>query len=582
MKLKGIPVSPGVAIGDAFVLKSEVVSVPAYRISESKVPQEVKKFFDAILSTKRELRKIQERVAEDLGGTYPEIFSAHLLFLDDPILVEGTVELIEKERWNAEKSFDIVVKKVLHSFSSIPDEYLRGRALDLKDVARRVLKNLLGKGEESLSDLKKKAIVISYDLSPSQTASLDRDRVLAFATDVGGRSSHTAIMARALAIPAVVGLGDISKKVKSGDLIIVDGNKGVVFVNPASETLKSYTRKKRRMVYLQKVLSHLKDLPAETLDGHRVKLMANIELPKEVENLASYGGEGVGLFRTEFLFLNREVLPSEDEQFEVYHYVASKVYPEPVVIRTLDLGGDKFASPLEIPKEINPFMGWRAIRFCLARKDIFLAQLKAILRAGKQGNVKLMYPMISSINELRQANHFLQEAKEILQKEGKDFSQDIEVGVMIETPSAAIISDFLAGEVAFFSVGTNDLIQYAMAADRGNEKIAHLYQPAHPAILRLLKHIIDTGHSIGIPVAMCGEMAGDIHYTQLLLGMGLDQLSMGPVAIPQVKQVIRSVTYKETKALVEKVLKCSTQEEVKKILEKANQPFLKFFRRDGK
>ncbi len=582
MKLKGIPVSPGVAIGDAFVLKSEVISVPAYRISESKVPQEVKKFFDAILSTKRELRKIQERVAADLGGTYPEIFSAHLLFLDDPMLVEGTVELIEKEKWNAEKSFDTVVKKVLHSFSSIPDEYLRGRALDLKDVARRVLKNLLGKGEESLSDLKRKAIVISYDLSPSQTASLDRDRVLAFATDVGGRSSHTAIMARALAIPAVVGLGDISSKVKSGDLVIVDGNKGVVFVNPASETLKSYTRKKRRMVYLQKVLSQLKDLPAETLDGHRVKLMANIELPKEVENLANYGGEGVGLFRTEFLFLNREVLPSEEEQFEVYHYVASKVYPEPVVIRTLDLGGDKFASPLEIPKEINPFMGWRAIRFCLARRDIFLAQLKAILRAGKKGNVKLMYPMISSINELRQANHFLQEAKEILQKEGKDFSRDIEVGVMIETPSAAIISDFLADEVAFFSVGTNDLIQYAMAADRGNEKIAHLYQPAHPAILRLLKHIIDTGHSMGIPVAMCGEMAGDIHYTQLLLGMGLDQFSMGPVAIPQVKQVIRSVTYKETKELVEKVLKCSTQEEVKKILEKANQPFLKFFRRDGR
>jgi len=582
MKLKGVPVSPGVAIGEAFVLESEVLAVPTYRISESKVPQEVKKFFDAILKTKQELRKIQNRVAEDLGGTYPEIFAAHLLFLDDPILVEGTVELIEKEKWNAEKSFDTVVKKVLHSFASIPDEYLRGRALDLKDVARRVLKNLLGKGEESLSYLKKKAVIISYDLSPSQTASLERSKVLAFATDVGGRSSHTAIMARALAIPAVVGLGDISRKVKSGDLVIVDGSKGVVFVNPASETLKSYTRKKRRIIYLQKVLSHLRDLPAETVDGHRVKLMANIELPREVEDLRNFGGEGIGLFRTEFLFLNRDVLPSEEEQFEVYKYVAEKVYPETVIIRTLDLGGDKFASPLEMPKEINPFMGWRAIRFCLAQKDIFLTQLKAILRAGKEGNVKLMYPMVSSINELKQANHFLQEAKEILKKEGKEFREDIEIGVMIETPSAAIIPDLLAREVSFFSLGTNDLIQYAMAADRGNEKIAHLYQPAHPAILRLLKHVIDVGHSMGIPVAMCGEMAGDIHYTQLLLGMGLDQFSMGPVAIPQVKQVIRSVTYKATKELVEKVLKCSTQEEVKKILDKANKPFLKFFRREKK
>ena len=575
MRFKGVPVSGGIAIGESFVLESETISIPAYKIGKSRVPTEIKRFMDAILNTEKQLKKIRKKVADNLGGSYPEIFTAHLLFLNDPLLVEQTVKLIEKDRWNAEKSFNDAIKGILNSFSSVPDKYLKERAQDLKDVARRVLKSLAGEGEGSLSDLKKKAIVISDDLSPSQTASMDRSKVLAFATDIGGRTSHTAIMARALAIPAVVGTGDISKRVKSGDLVILDGDNGVVIVNPNNETLKEYAKKKRKIVYLERVLSHIKDLPAETLDGRRVKLMANIELPREVGDLGKYGSEGIGLFRTEFLFLNRNTLPSEEEQLEIYKFVSEKVYPEPVIIRTLDLGGDKFLSPLGMPKEINPFMGWRAIRFCLAQKDLFIIQLKAILQSAVKGNVKLMYPMVSSLNELIKARKFLEEAKSILRKEGKIFKEDMEIGVMIETPSAAMISDILAKEVSFFSIGTNDLIQYAMAADRSNEKIAHLYQPAHPAILRLLKHIIDTGHAKGIPVAMCGEMAGDVNYTQLLVGMGLDEFSMGPVAIPQVKKVIRNMKYKDSQKLVSKILECPTHEEVIKILEEVNRSSIK-------
>ncbi len=578
MRLKGIPASPGVAIGEAFVVKSEIPQVPQYCVSRSQVPVEIKRFMDALVATKKELREVQSKVAEEMGGNFPDIFTAHLLFLEDPLLVDPTIELIEKERWNAERAFTENVNRLIHSFSRVQDEYLRERVQDLRDVSRRVIKNLMGDKGETLEKLKKKSIIVSYDLSPSETAFLDRKRVLAFVTDAGGRTSHTAIMARSLAIPAVVGLGDISHRVNSGDLLIVDGNEGVVFINPREETLKKYNRKKRRIVYLERKLTEFKDLTAETQDGHRVSVMANIEFPREIEDVRRYGAEGIGLFRTEFLFLNRETIPSEDEQFGVYRFVAERIYPQPVVIRTLDLGGDKFASPLEIPQEINPFMGWRAIRFCLARPDIFKAQLKAILRANVKGNVKVMYPLISNPGELRKANRLLEEAKEELRKEKKDF-QDVEVGVMIETPSAALVADILGKEVSFFSIGTNDLIQYALAVDRGNEKIAHLYQPAHPAVLRLIKHIIDTGHSLGIPVAMCGEMAGDIHYTLLLVGMGLDQFSMGPIAIPQVKQIIRSITFKEAKKVAEKALSCSLTQEVVRILEEVNAPFLKFFRR---
>ncbi len=563
------------------MLKSEVLCVPAFRISKGKIPGEVKRFMDSIVATKEELKRIQQKVKEEMGVSYSDIFTAHLLFLDDPMLIEGTIKKIEEENLNAEKAFAEVVIKLIETFKSVEDEYLRERAQDIKDVSRRVLRNLTGKKEESLENLKRRSIIVAYDLSPSETAQMDKSKVVAFATDIGGRTSHTAIMARALAIPAVVGLGDITKKVSTGDLIIVDGNQGAVIVNPVEDTLKRYTMKKRRVVYLERKLSKLKNLPAQTIDGHRVKLMANIELPKEVEELEKYGAEGIGLFRTEFFFLNRETLPTEDEQYEVYRYVAEKVSPLPVVIRTLDLGGDKFASPLEIPEELNPFMGWRAIRFCLARPDVFIIQLKAILRAGARGNVKLMYPMISTVEEIRKANRILEEAKKELSEEGKEFDPDIEVGAMIETPSAALTVDLLAREVSFFSIGTNDLIQYALAVDRGNEKIAYLYQPAHPAVLRLIKHIIETGHNYGLRVAMCGEMAGDIHYTLILLGLGLDEFSMGPVAIPQVKQVIRLVTYQEAKELVEKVLTFSTPEEVNVFLRKMRDPMYLLIRKKG-
>ena len=379
-------------------------------------------------------------------------------------------------------------------------------------------------------------------------------------------------MARSLTIPAVVGLVDITQKTQSGDTIILDGNKGIALINPEKSTLERYRKRKRYFTFLEKRLDKLRGVPAQTIDGHRVKLLGNIELPQEVDSLKKYGAEGVGLYRTEFLFINREKLPTEEEQFQTYKYVAKKLSPHPVVIRTLDLGGDKFASHLEMPKEINPLLGCRAIRFCLANPDIFKAQLRAILRASVYGNVQMMYPMISALSELKRANKIFGEVRKVLKKENKPFDPNMEVGAMIETPSAAIISDLLAPEVNFFSIGTNDLIQYAMAADRINEKVAYLYQPSHPAVLRFIKHIIDCGHSKGIRVAMCGEIAGDIHFTLLFLGLGLDEFSMGPLAIPQIKQIIRSVEYSEVKEMVEKVLSFDSAEKVSDYLKRVKEP----------
>ncbi|HIE44353.1 MAG TPA: phosphoenolpyruvate--protein phosphotransferase [Candidatus Omnitrophica bacterium] len=570
--MRGIPASPGIAIGEAFVLKSENLIIPKYKIPQKRIANEIKRFVDALALTREELSKIQDKVEKEIGESYPEIFSAHLLILDDPALTESTIKNIENTQINAEYAFSKVLDKIAETFSHIEDNYLKERAQDIKDVGRRVLRNLIGRKEETLANLKDKAIVIAHDLAPSQTAQMDKRKVLGFATDIGGRTSHTTIMARSLTIPAVVGLGDITQIAETGDTIILDGNRGLALINPQKSTLERYTKKRRQRMYLERKLDKLKNLPAQTTDGHRARLLGNIELPKEVEILDKYGAEGIGLYRTEFFFLNRRELPSEEEQFQAYKYAAEKLYPQPVVIRTLDLGGDKFASHLETPKEINPFLGWRAIRFCLAKPDIFKTQLRAILRASAYGNVCLMYPLISMLQELREANKILNEVKKELKEKNIPFQLDIEVGAMIETPSAAVTADLIAEEVDFFSIGTNDLIQYLMAVDRINEKIAYLYQPTSPAVLRLLKHIVDCGHSKGIRVALCGEIAGDIHFTLFLLGLGVDELSMGPLAIPEVKQIIRSVSIEEARKITEKVLSFDSTEKVTNYLKKVKEP----------
>ena len=421
---------------------------------------------------------------------------------------------------------------------------------------------MVGGKQLSLTNLKEKVIIIAYDLSPSDTAVMHKKNVIGFATDIGGRTSHTAIMAKSLEIPAVVGLERVTSVVRNGKTVIVDGNRGLFIAEPSKRTLDRYTAQKKRYEKLEKELSTLKNLPCETLDGHRVELSANIELPEEVPSVLKHGADGIGLYRSEYLYINRVDLPNEEDQFRAYKEVARKMGSRRVIIRTLDIGGDKFLSQLEIPREMNPFMGWRAIRFCLARPEIFKMQLRAILRASTFGNLKIMYPMISGVEEIRQANAILEEVKSDLKKRKIPFDRNIEVGAMIEIPSAALTSDILAKEVDFFSIGTNDLIQYALAVDRVNEKIAYLYEPAHPAVLRLIRDVIHNGHKNGIWVGMCGEMAGDPALVLILLGMGLDEFSTSPILLPEIKKIIRAFTLKEAKKMAEKALTFGTGKEI--------------------
>lgn len=566
-KLIGIPVSPGVAIGKAFVLRSEdFQSMAKLRIEESQIPREIARFEDALIRTRADVLGIRKKLAIEIGREHSDIFTAHLLVLEDRTLIEDVISSIKDKRVNAEYAFSSVIQKYFRAFSQVDDEYLKERVADIRDIARRLLENLIGKEKNPLSNLDEEVIIISHDLSPSDTATMDKQKVIAFATDIGGPTSHTAIMARSMEIPAVVGLDRVSREIMSGDSIIIDGNHGVVIVHPDAKTLAAYEKEEKRFVELISELDKLRHLPAETPDGHRIELAANIEFPDEITSVLAHGARGIGLYRTEYFYMNRTDLPTEEEQYESYRTVAEKMVPHPVIIRSLDLGGDKFLSSLEVPHEMNPFLGWRAIRFCLARVDVFKSQLRAVLRASAHGNIKVMYPMISNVTELRKANQILEECKKELRGKKIAFNSKIEVGAMIEIPSAALTSDALAKEADFFSIGTNDLIQYTLAVDRVNEKIAYLYEPTHPAILKLVRDVIVNGHKNSIWVGTCGEMSGDPTSAALLVGLGIDEISTSPLLLPKVKKAIRLVPYKLAKDVAEKTLHLATGLEVKKFL----------------
>ncbi len=564
--LKGIPAAPGIAMGKALLFHSESVAIPRRPITEPEISLEMLRLEEALIKTRHQILDIQKRLAEELGQDHADILNAHLLVLEDQALREEIIQGLKTQLLNVEVIFNDVVQRHLKAFSRTEDEYLRERTADIEDVRKRVLRNLLNKQATTLAQLEEPVIVVARDLSPSETAQMHRRHVLAFVTDIGGRTSHTAIMAKSLEIPAVVGLAAATKRIQKGEFIIVDGTRGEVLVEPDPAAIKHYELEQRRNQEVNRQLLHLKDLPAETLDHHAVTLSANIELPDEVPSVIAHGADGVGLFRTEFLYLNRSDFPTEEEQYQAYAAVAEQLAPHSVIVRTMDLGGDKFLSPLQFPTEMNPFMGWRAIRFSLARPDIFRIQLRAILRASVHGNLKLMYPMISGLEELRRANEILREVQQGLARDGIPYAEAMEVGAMIEVPSAALMCDLLAPEVQFFSIGTNDLIQYALAVDRVNEKIAYLYEPTHPAILRLIKRIIDVGHAAKLWVGMCGEMAGEPALSLLLLGMGLDEFSTSPVQLPIVKQVIRSVEHSFAQSVVEQALKLRTGKEVEAFL----------------
>jgi phosphotransferase system enzyme I (PtsI) len=562
--VQGISASQGIAYGQIFVYLQSEVEVPSYQVDPEKRIDEVARFDKALLITRQQIAKIQSEVEKNLGAEEARIFDAHLLVLEDQALIGETIRDFESTGRNIETCFNGVAQRYVQAFSEIDDEYLRERAGDIRDVAQRVLQNLLGQAENTLSRLAEKRIIVANDLSPSDSASIDRSAALGIVTDSGSKTSHAVIVARSMKVPAVVAVRDLTKRVKTGDRVIVDGYDGIVIINPTEQTLFRYGK-----IQLQKKSFEQRQLershePAVTLDGVAVKLMANIEKVDEAAAAKEHRAEGIGLFRTEYLYLNSARIPNEQEQFLAYKAAAEALAPHPVIIRTLDLGGDKPLSsrPELFPREANPFMGFRAIRFCLEHPLIFKDQLRAILLASAHGRVQIMYPMISGAEELIRANELLDECREELRARGQPFDEKMAVGAMIEIPSAAVTADLLAQHCSFFSVGTNDLIQYLLAIDRGNERIAHLYEPTHPAVLRTLKHIVDEAARHRLPVGVCGEMAGDPVFAPLLLGLGVDSLSMTPAWLPTVKYIVRAMTMADARQLAAEALAMTSAKEI--------------------
>jgi phosphotransferase system enzyme I (PtsI) len=555
--IKGINASPGICIGKAYLVDSEGVEVvPKYRIQDKELSNEIKRFEAAVKNAKDELLKIVEKSPEELQHAH--ILETHMALLKDKMLYGRTIETVKHESVNAEWALKKVVSSLIEIFQTMTDPYLRERSADVVQVADSIMHHLVGTKKVDIAAINKRVILVAHDLTPAETSQINLKRVMGFITDRGGKASHTGIIARSLEIPAVVGLKTATASIRSDDLIIVDGNSGTVIIRPAEDTLLRYEERKIDYEEYKAVITSESNAPAESLDGVRLAVMGNIELPEEVLAVLNYGGDGIGLYRTEFQYFNRPDFPDEDELFDKYKDVVEAMHPRPVTIRTLDINGDKALNNHFSAEEANPALGLRAIRYCLIKPQVFKDQLRAILRAAAFGNTRILFPMISTYFEIREANRILDEAAESLEKDGLPYNRHIEIGAMIEVPSAVIMADVIAENVDFFSIGTNDLIQYALAIDRGNEQVAHLFQPLDPAIIRMLKHVADVAREKNIKIFMCGEMAGTPHHIPLLLGIGLDELSMNPQAIPDIKRVIRSLKVADARSFMKEVLKQTT------------------------
>jgi phosphotransferase system enzyme I (PtsI) len=563
--LKGIPASGGVAIGKGFFLNRILPRSVRSTVGRDQVDEEVASFLRAVGRSREQILNIRDGVA-DPYSEHHQILSVHLALLEDSMLIEQTVRTIRENQFAADWAFNKVLQNLMETFHRIEDPYLRERGHDLRQIGHRVLENLAGRPVDSVAAIRDPVVIVAHDLSPADTAQILKSPVLGFATDVGSRTSHTAITARSLGIPAVVGVEGATEEYRSAETVIVDGEEGVVVFDPTEETVREYQARRKAYAQRTRGLAKFARLPTVTRDGKTLLLLANIEFPEEADVALRSGADGVGLYRTEFLFLNRKDTPSEEEHFETYRKVAEKFVRHPVTIRTLDLGGDKFASQLELAEEMNPAMGLRAIRFCLKEKEIFKPQLRAILRASTYGKVRMMFPMISGVGELREAMAVVEEVRGELRRRRIPYDKEMPIGIMIEIPAAAIVADLLAREVEFFSIGTNDLIQYSLAIDRVNEHVSYLYEPLHPAILRMIRRVVEAGHDAGIPVAMCGEMAGEPFYSYALLGLGLDELSMSAAGIPRVKRILRNSVAYEAKEFAGSLLLHATADEIGRAL----------------
>jgi phosphotransferase system enzyme I (PtsI) len=563
--LKGIGASFGIAIGRALVISEEAIEIKENKVQDSE--QELGRFNDALQKAMIELEKINTDVKEKLGSEKAAIFEAHLMMLQDPEFIGSIQKKIAKDKFNAEYSLQTVAEETAVIFELMENEYMTERAADIRDVSKRVLNILMGIKLTSIAEIQEECILIARDLTPSDTAQIDKAKILAFVTEIGGKTSHTSIIARSLELPAVVGAGSAIHEIKNGDLIIIDGEEGLIIINPDDEVLKDYEAKREEFFEFKNQLLKYVSMKSTTLDGKTIELAANIGSVEDLDSVLKNGAEAIGLFRTEFLYMSKNELPTEEEQFEAYKSVLEKMSGKPVIIRTLDIGGDKELNYLPMDKEMNPFLGYRAIRLCLDRTDIFITQLRALVRASAYGKLKIMFPMISNLQELRMAKKVLEQCKNDLKSEGVVFDEKLEVGIMIEIPSAALISDILAKEVDFFSIGTNDLIQYTIAVDRMNEKISYLYDFYHPGVLRLIKMVIDNGHKAGIMVGMCGEMAGETKLIPTLLGFGLDEFSMSASSILRARKTVINSNYEECIKLVEPVLSFGDSDEIRGFIE---------------
>ncbi|WP_445375170.1 phosphoenolpyruvate-protein phosphotransferase PtsI [Photorhabdus tasmaniensis] len=565
--ISGILVSPGIAFGKALLLKEDPIIINQKKISQEQVEQEISYFKQGREKASSQLETIKNIAAKNLGEEKAEIFEGHIMLLEDEELEQEIISLIKNDFKAADAAVYSVIETQAQALEELDDEYLKERATDVRDIGKRLLKNILGMSIVDLGSISEEVILIANDLTPSETAQLNLEKILGFITNLGGRTSHTSIMARSLELPAIVGTTNSTAVIQNGDYLILDAVNNHIYINPSDTKIEQLKKAKNEYLAEKAELAKLKDLPAMTLDGHQVEVCANIGTVRDVTGAERNGAEGVGLYRTEFLFMDRDTLPTEEEQFQAYKAVAEAMGSQAVIIRTMDIGGDKNLPYMNLPKEENPFLGWRAIRICLDRKEILHSQLRAILRASAFGKLRIMFPMIISVEEVLQLKAELELLKGQLREEGKKFDEAIEVGVMVETPASAVIARHLAKEVDFFSIGTNDLTQYTLAVDRGNELISHLYNPMLPAVLSLIKQTIDASHAEGKWTGMCGELAGDERATLLLLGMGLDEFSMSAISIPRIKKIIRNTRYEDAKALAEQSLSQSTAQGVMELVD---------------